>query len=599
MCGINGFVGTDAEALERMNREERHRGPDFAGTFADGTVSLGHTLLSIRGKVSASHQPYTAPRSPWILLFNGQLYNTKQMRSALPAPYQGTSLDTALLFGLIETHGTNFIKHIEGMYAIALYHTREKILRLYRDPGGQKSLYYYEDGSRFIFSSEIRSIFAHEGIIRAADPEAVRIACALGYLPGTKTLFKNIRKVAPSEVVIYSTSERKLQREHFGNSATAYYERSPEKAFTELVAEHLQSERKVALNLSGGLDSSILLHEMAATGYEPRTYSTFFEGAAETYNRDALLARRLAQQYGANHKEITVTKKSFLENFTEAYELVEEPDYNISLPVYLQTAKTEGIHGDQNRVILSGNGGDEIFGGYPYYYQSRRMGRFLRILGAPLFNALKKHRSKTSWHFDDMYERWLFFKKLSFSAYAIRDTELREYIKQSAEPFLARYGRKHGDAYEMMLLDRALWMPGENFIQADKLFMSQSLEVRSPFSYEPFRAYFDGILSENDYADRNGNKVFLRKLYAGKLPDYITNRKDKTGWRSPLVDWYDASFKELFLSIITEADRSNPLIRWGAVRKRIEESESWPGKQVHLYLSLALLIKKYNLSLDV
>ncbi|MCI0542517.1 asparagine synthase (glutamine-hydrolyzing) [bacterium] len=606
MCGINGFVGVNKEALEQMNHATVHRGPDYSGIFVDGEVSLGHNLLSIREAAELSKQPFTKPHSTWVLLFNGQLYNTRELRAHLDSSYQNTDLDTALLFGMIEKYGWNFVEKIHGMFSILLYNKEEKIIKLYRDASGQKVLYYYSDGRKFIFSSEIKAILAHEEIDRAVDEEAVLIAAHIGYIPGEKTLWKNIKKLNLSQCVSFNLKSKTLASNYFQSKTENYYgEKSPEEVFEDLVREHLQSKQKVALNLSGGLDSSLLLHEMSKVGHEMHTYSTYFEGGHEKYNRDASFAKQLAKDYGATHREIDITKNNFLANFIEAYERIEEPNFNITLPAYLITAKVEGANGDKNRVILSGDGGDEVFGGYPHYELARKMERQMLLLTPVLFNILKNKRNNADYDFRNPAERWLFFRDLR-PKYLTKDfrEEIKKYTKESTANFLENYSVKKDGAtsmvYETMLTDRALWMTGENFIRSDKLYMSQSLELRSPLSYHPLRVYFDKLLKRGDYINESGNKIFLRKLYTGKLPDYITKRPDKTGWRSPVADWYDKDFKNTFLEILAPMNIKSgegSMIDWVGVRKHVEKTDAWPGKSIHLYLSLAILAKKYNIKI--
>jgi len=602
MCGINGFAGKDRKDFEligKMNALTRHRGPDYSGIFADEDVSLGHNLLSVREAADLSKQPFTKPHSPWVLLFNGQLYNTTQLKSYLDGSYRNTDLDTALLFGMIEKYGWNFAQKVHGMFAIALYNSEEKIIKLYRDPSGQKVIYYYSDGKKFIFSSEIKGILAHGNIDTIVDEDAVLIAAHIGYIPGEKTLWKHIKKLNLSQCVSFNLKNGTLSSEYLRSSAEGYYDdKRPDEVFEDLVREHLQSKQKVALNLSGGLDSSLLLHEMSKVGHEMRTYTTFFSGGHEKYNRDAILAKRLAGDYGATHREIVITKELFLENFIEAYETIEEPNFNITLPAYCITAKVEGMHGDQNRVILSGDGGDEVFAGYPHYELVRKMERQMRILTPFIFNILKNRRNGTNYNFKDPAERWLFFRDLRPKELAKdSDAFIKNYTRNFLSKFLQDYSVKKSMMYETMQTDRAIWMAGENFIRSDKLYMRESLELRSPLSYHPFRVYFDKLLKQEDYANEASNKIFLRKLYAGKLPDYIAKRPDKTGWRSPLVDWYDEDFKRMFLDIISSVENNTALIDWKKVKKRVEESDEWPGKAVHLYLSLAILAKKYTMEI--
>ncbi len=598
MCGINGFTGNSPEILEQMNTALSHRGPDFAGTFFDGNVSLGHTLLSIRESTDLSKQPVQQEKSPWVLLFNGQLYNSKQMKEDLGATFHAVDLDTTLLFGMIEKYGWNFIERIHGMFAIALYNREEKVLRLYRDPSGQKLLYYYYDDKSFVFSSEIQSILTHPHIERGLDEETVLLATSLGFVPGDKTLFENIKKVNLSESVAFDLAARKLWKQYFKSNSSAYYSTEGEGVFENLIAEHLQSKQKVALNLSGGLDSSLLLHEMSRVGHEMNTYTTYFEagGDSESYNRDALLARRLAKEYGSKHNEITVTKETFYKNFKESYLLIEEPNYNISLPTYLQTAKTEGVSGDKNRVILSGDGGDEVFGGYSYYLQSARIQKHIKLLTPFVFNKIKNFRNNTNLDFANPSDRWLFFRDFYFKA-LLKETPsfVKKYCQKTAKEFETPYKLKNGPVYDMMFLDRLFWMGGENFIRSDKLYMSQSLEMRSPLSFHPFRMHFDTVLKESDYITKESNKLYLRNLFFGKLPGYITKRPDKTGWRAPIAYWYDKRFKDLFLSIIAEVEGQQGVVDWKAVKRIIERTDKWPGKYVHIYLSLALLSKRFDL----
>ena len=176
------------------------------------------------------------------------------------------------------------------------------------------------------------------------------LAASLGYIPGTKTLFSEMSKVDAGGMVTFVN----------GTGTTAYapvtitapLSGSPKEVLEQVVTEHLQSKQKVALNLSGGIDSSLLLHEMKEAGHTLTTYTTAFDDAGETFNDDATIARRLAKVYGTNHTEILITKDLYLKNFIESYGRLEEPNYNISLPTYLEVAKQEGALGDKNRVIL-------------------------------------------------------------------------------------------------------------------------------------------------------------------------------------------------------------------------------------------------------
>lgn len=579
-----------------MNTALEHRGPDFAGTFCNGTVSLGHTLLSIRDHAAKSHQPFTKEGSPWVLLFNGQLYNTTLLKKDLGAAYSGTDLDTALLFGMIEKYEWNFISKVHGMFGIALYNKNEEEIRLYRDPSGQKPLYYYFKEGGFAWSSEIDPLLTLPDVDMEIDDESIIIAASIGYLPGGKTLFRYIKKVEPSEEIIFSLRDKKISQRYYESSTENYYSSIPEKAFTQLVEEHLQGKQRIALNLSGGLDSSLLLHEMSRLGGTVHTYTNIFESSSDRYNEDAVLARRIAKDYGADHKEIIITPKSFREHLIKAYETIEEPNFNISLPIYLQTAEVEGVEGDKNRTVLSGDGGDEIFGGYPHYQKSYTMAKQMKLLSPLLFNVIKNWRNDTSYRFQQPLDRWLFFRKFSKCFTREDASVVYRYLSETMQQTF-EHAPKHGNIYDVMLCDRILWMTGENFIRSDKLYMSQSMEMRCPLSYHPFRQYIDQLLTEKDYVSAGSNKIFLRNLYKDRLPGYIIQRKQKTGWRAPVVEWYDEEFKKLFLDIIRPLRNKNSVVDWDGVYREIEMKNQWPGKHIHLYLSLAILAQKYNIQI--
>ncbi|HJV32549.1 MAG TPA: hypothetical protein VJ694_00830, partial [Patescibacteria group bacterium] len=227
-----------------MNGLLGHRGPDYAGSFSDGRLSMGHVLLSIRDAADVSRQPYRREGSPWTLGFNGQIYNTRALKASLGKGYENVDLDTALLYALIEREGWKFIEGIHGMFAIALYNADEGIVRLYRDQSGQKLLYWYAKDGRFIWSSELKGILAHD-IDRAPDEEAVAIAAALGYIPGDKTLFRHVRKLNVGQCVTFDLAKKTASPSYFRAPTEKYFPEDPDAAFKMLIEEHLQSKQPV------------------------------------------------------------------------------------------------------------------------------------------------------------------------------------------------------------------------------------------------------------------------------------------------------------------------------------------------------------------
>lgn len=598
MCGINGYISPEGN-ISRMNQLVSHRGPDYAGTWQSGNVAIGHCLLAIREAADLSHQPVVKRGSPWVLAFNGQLYNTTQIKKELGETHSTASLDTTLLYALIQKHGWGFVRYIHGMYAIALYNSDTRELRLYRDPSGQKVLYYYNKGGNFIFSSELKSLLSHPYVPHKLSAQAVSIAADIGYLPGNFTIVENVYKLMPGEILIVNTSTGAHRSEWLtSNEEDYFFGHNADSVIAQTVKEHLQSRAHISINLSGGIDSSILLHEVVQAGRTVEAFSTEFEEASEKFNRDSVLARQLAHDYQCNFYPVSISKQSYLENLFAAYATVEEPNYNISLPVYFQMAKHEGRDGAKLRVVLSGDGGDEVFGGYPHYEKARRIARYKRLFGTYGVNTLKQWREGKGIDYGSIPSQWWGRRKLRRRWINIpaMPHETIEYLSQQFLPFQQAYGKKHDDVYLMMLMDRVIWLAGENFIRSDKLFMSQSMEMRCPFAYQPLRAYFDSHLRSREYISATQNKIFLRSLYDKKLPEYITHRPDKTGWRAPLTEWYDSTFRKSFLEIISAAQDRDRIVDWESVTHIIAQNDHWPGKEVHFYLSLAAVITSLGLT---
>ncbi len=602
MCGIFGITkqATFHEInVDHIGQTLRHRGPDHHGVYEDAQIHMSHLLLAIRGDVTESVQPVHTVTSPWVLAFNGQLYNTKEIKHILGSSTPQTTVDTQLLYALIQKVGWGFIEHIHGMFAIALYNKEEHVLKLYRDQSGQKNLYYTKTQQGFVFSSEIRGLLTQKEVQRKINPLGIALATSIGYIPGKETLIKDVYKLNPSEELTFTLNTQSLSSRIFSSLGQNYYgEYAPEKVMQMVIGEHLQSNREISINLSGGLDSSLIFHEAVRLGHTLQSFSTRFEVSSDTYNTDATLAQKLSHDYGQTFVPINITQASYLEHFVESYKMIEEPNFNISVPIYYQTAKTEGINGEGLRVVLSGDGGDEVFGGYPHYAFAQRMQGYKELLSPFIVNLYKRFRDKRAIDYRSIPD--IFFALRSFrtrwDTTHIEDAAIQEYLREATKELCMSYSKNTSDMYELMLLDRFVWLASENFIRSDKLYMSQSMEMRCPLAYTPLRTYMDAHIKKTEYISPLKNKIFLRELYEGKLPNYITHRKDKTGWRAPVQHWYNKAYKNLFLEILGDMRGIESYLDWDHVHAFVESKDTWPGKTIHVYLSLAILIREFNLT---
>lgn len=595
MCGIYGVVSSESPILCNIGSQLFHRGPDYNGEYKDSDIIIGHTLLSIRGDEFKSRQPCSDGNSPWVMAFNGQLYNTKEIKDIISKKFCNEEIDTVLLYELIKIKGWHFINYIEGMFSIVLYNKDKQKIRFYRDGSGQKHLYYHISNHKLSFASEIEALLEMPHISRDCDFNSVQIACSIGYLPGNKTIVRNVSKLLPSEQVEYDLVSYELKSKFFNQECL----KEKSVSLEEQIGLHFQSARPMALNLSGGLDSSILLHEAFEHGKKITTYTSFYEDGNDQENSEALLARKLSEDYNTDHNEIALNKKIYLQNLVEGYQVLDEPNYNVSIPLYHYMAKKQGVNGDGFRVLFSGDGGDEVFYGYPFYDKSHQIDRLTKILGYPLFNLIYKVKNGRKIDFSRVWDRWLFFKgwTSSFCFEKNDKNTLLEYLKKSLSSTFTNQIVDHNDrTYQLLVADRLTWLAAENFVRLDKLYMNQSMEVRAPFAYTPLRQAVDLKISTLNYSEHRKHKAWLRRQYIGKLPDYITSRKDKVGWRGPMHTWYDDNLKHEFLNVFNSMPKSS-LIDWCSISDFVSSTNKWPGKQIHLYLSLALIANKLNLNI--
>ena len=590
MCGISGITTDDRSLVEQMNAVQKHRGPDYAGIFSDGEVTLGHTLLSIRGESNRSQQPVYDEAGPWVLIFNGQIYNTTELAQSLDGDWGNESLDTRILYEVIKKYGWDFARRIQGMYAMAVYNHHEKRLRLYRDASGQKPVYYCWNKAKLIFASEIKAILGDSSIKREPDQEGIQWAVRAGYIPSRHTMLEGIKKLLPGEMLEWNHGSAEIRLTQldtelpYADSQEGLGEWMP-----QLLKEHLQSRRKVALSLSGGMDSSVLLHEMREHGYSITSYTSYYVGASDASNSDAPLAARLASEYGAEHREVEVTKRDYWDRLVDCLKIIEEPNYNLNSPLYLKMAEVQGKNGDGVRVILTGCGGDELFYGYPHHDQNYRIDRWLRVLPPWILSKAYQLRRGRTVRFESPFARWAFNRQLdeSYLLEAAEDFASDKLQPDWVQAYMDKYAVSHEGVYQGLLMDRLGWMAGENFIRSDKLYMSQSVEVRCPLSHTPLRQAVDKATHHLPYHGARSQKAFLRRHYEGRLPDYIVKRKEKTAYRAPVAEWYDGNARDLLLSLFS--GRRGAFIDWKKLEAKVLESHEWPGRVIHLYASIAVL----------
>jgi asparagine synthase (glutamine-hydrolysing) len=556
MCGIAGLVCPNLAAAEisektmAMQTFLTHRGPDEVGLYAADGIGLAHTRLSIIDLIGG-HQPLTNERKTIQLVVNGEIYNYIELRDKLTA--QGhrfrTESDCETIVHLYEQYGKDCINYLNGMFAFALWDARQHKLMLARDRFGIKPLYIGRLKNLICFASELTAITGSGLIEKQIDPQALYAYLAFSYVPGPMSILKNVQKVQPSERILISCG--KVERDIYWKPARLATPRSKTEAMHELtrrleksVSSHLVSDVSVAAFLSGGVDSSTVV-AMARRNVDIETFCISFPGTGVD---EAPIARKVARHLGVRHHEIPIEidPEQLLE---EAVDHMDEPFADASaLPTYAVCRAARPVA----KVVLSGDGADEVFGGYTGRYRAaslaavmphpRRLAWLLRQI-PPWRNG---SRSSTP-------------KMLDWAAMPETERYVRERQITSARQRIALFGEDLARTHEPMLrqiaarvltenaythpVQRALWLdirtslPDDMLTKVDRMSMANGIEVRVPFldhAVVEFALSLPVSWSVSPWPVEG--KRLLRELAEPLLPTDVLVRP-KQGFVVPLNRW--------------------------------------------------------------
>lgn len=593
MCGIYFYTKNSGIDNDKIKYSMNHRGPDSSNQINLTNSVIGHNLLSIRENTNLSIQPITTENEKYIIAFNGEIYNTEYLKSKFEINIKSES-DTEILSRLINKIGLKFIEYIKGMYAIIIYENKTETVHAYRDKSGQKNLYYFKKNDSFIISSEIQAMLHSKFLDKNIDYYSVFEACKIGYNPNENTLFSNIKKLLPGEKLTCKINEKKIIKEQFVQEKNNFDGASIFESIDQTIKNHLLSKNKIGLNISGGLDSNIILYH--SIKYKPNIdlFCTFFEDAPSEYNHDYDVACKVANYYGLKVIKTNITKDDYINKFYDAFSLIEEPNRNIGNPGYYLNYINQSKLGF--RSILTGDGGDEIFVGYPWY----RKGRIRELLFKnKLFSKLIKWSEVNNYY--ENYSRYDSLKKNKKFFFNINSKIRKEIIKLSkinfSNYFKSSFFENHKNNWNIMklILDQHNWLSSEVMIRADKLSMRKSLEIRSPFCDHDLRVK---ILNELDSSNFKSevNKSQIRSIYSDKLPEYIIKEKKKFGWRCPREWVHDPRLKKQIIDLIPS--NNSDFINWKLIKNCLINNEiSLLDRSVAPILSLIILNDYYKVNI--
>ena len=536
-----------------MNGRLVHRGPDSEGIFHDDGVALAMRRLSIID-LEGGDQPISNEDGSVTVVQNGEIYNYRELRAELERRGHrfATHSDTEVLVHLYEEHGEAFAERLRGMFAIALWDARERCLLLARDRFGIKPLYYRLRDGTLSFASELKAMLEQPGFSREFDPRAVAAFLAFNSIPAPLTIFAEARKLPAGTLAIWRDGD--LTQRRYARPAPPPAERVRRRPEAELAEElretlrdsvraHLIADVPVGVLLSGGVDSAGLVALAAGEQSEPvKTFSVGFEEASfDELDRARLVARR----YGADHHEI-VLRPDAVELFPKLVEAFDEPFGDSSaLPTYLVSELAAG----EVKVALSGEGGDELFGGYYTYVAdllAARLGR-LAGLGAPLADLLPSSSAKVS--FDYKAKRFARGARLpplerhhAWKEIFSRDAQAallggRDPGWDPVDLYRERYAETAGaePLARLQDVDLGIYLVDDLLVKTDRSSMAHSLELRVPFLDNEVAANALGLATPLKVRGL-AKKRLLRRALAPLLPQEVI-RGPKQGFSIPVAAW--------------------------------------------------------------
>ncbi|HXG22097.1 MAG TPA: XrtA/PEP-CTERM system amidotransferase [Methylomirabilota bacterium] len=617
MCGLTGIFYPDLSTrvserlLQRMTSVLVHRGPDEGATYIDGPVGLGHRRLNIID-LEGGKQPIFNEDKTKAIVFNGEIYNFQELRETLLEKGHRfeTRSDTEVIVHAYEEYGERCVNHLRGMFAFAIWDRKKKQLFLARDRVGIKPLYYYWDGRKFLFASEMKAILQDPAIRREIDPCALDDYLTYLYIPAPKTIFQGMRKLLPGHTL--TVSEQGLQEREYWDLVFAPVENKDEAEYAtgllaklqEAVAMHLVSEVPLGAFLSGGIDSSAVVGLMARLVNQP--VNTASIGFREAGFDELPYARMVSERFHTRAYEKTVEAKAA----TILDDLVWHFDEPFADSSMVPTYYVSQVAREQVTVCLSGDGGDENFAGYRRYrfdvLENRIRALLPRTFRRPLFGAVGWMYPKADWLPQIFRAKTLltnlslspeegYFHSLSWFNPQLKGLLYRDSLKKALNGYDAfsvmktYFDRSQGwdPLSRIQYVDIKTYLVDDILTKVDRASMAHSLEVRVPLLDHEVMEYAASI--PPGYKLHNGEgKYVLKKALRDLLPAEVITRR-KMGFAIPLAQWFrdglKASFEERVFArdaFTSELFDPSPIRQWWAQHQR--------GARDYAYHLWALLV---------
>ena len=541
MCGIAGFVGKEKnmkKVLKGMTDRIKHRGPDAEGFFVRGNVALGQRRLSIID-IEGGKQPMFSKDGNLVVVFNGEIYNYKELKKELKEyPFQTDSDTEVLLYGY-EKWGTDLPNHLRGMFAFALYDIKEKTLFCARDPFGIKPFYYYENEGSFLFASEIKAFLDHPKFEKKFNEKLLPAYLSFSFTPTTETFFEGVKRLDAGCTLIYQNDEVKINRYYELKFPIEKkdYKKTVKKigeVMEDSVNHHMISDVEVGSFLSSGIDSSYIV----SLAKPDKTYTVGYD--IPRYN-ESDYAKDLADKLEITNKQKKITKEEYMQTLDKVLYHMDEP---ASDPAIVALYFVSKLASEDVKVVLSGEGADEFFGGYNSYREEvdysfyNKIPYFIRhaiakfcILLPPIrgINFLVRRGMTLEENYIGVNKVWTEkeVKKLVKVPITLTNQDI---TKPTYDEF-----KGENNLVKMQAIDIHFWLMKDILQKADRMTMANSLEGRVPFVDKEVFKIAASLPLEYKVTKEN-TKVALRDAAKKVIPTEAYKKK-KLGFPVPIRDW--------------------------------------------------------------
>lgn len=564
MCGICGKISWDApidvSVVSRMMETMSHRGPDDAGLYSEPYAALGHRRLSIID-LETGKQPLTNETGSVIVVFNGEIYNYRELREDLLARGHqfATTSDTEVIAHLYEERGEACVEELRGMFAFAIWDSPKRRLFLARDRVGIKPLYVARIRNGFLFASEIKALLVDPLLSATVDPQGIDRFLTFSYMPGQGTLLRGIEKILPGHHLVVQDGQVTTTRYWDLAFDSSAYQGTFEEATAQLhdlldhtVREHMRSDVPVGVLLSGGVDSTGLLSFCCEQTDRPiNTFTVGFSG--ESFEDERWYASLAARQYGTTHHELTITGADFREFLPKYVWHMEEP---VCEPPAVALYYVTRLARDYVKVLISGEGGDEAFAGYQNYrnivwierlkalgpawrrlfsFALAKAGAIKRLARFGKYSRLMRATPK-EYYYSRTAGPDSTFNRIRNALYTpsfdaqVNETQSLDYLNEcfsriQREPLLS----------QLLYIDTKLWLPDDLLVKADKMTMANSVELRVPLLDHRVLEFAASLPAEYKVKGWTTKRI-LKSALDRRVPAPIVRRR-KTGFPVPIGRW--------------------------------------------------------------